>query len=97
MADIFLNITNREIPQPGMLIAKKIGQVSLVGCTNYLHNRCSGRKLIMRIPPPVAGILLTVYLATFRVCKAHWFKVEVHPKWEMCQNDLDTFENIPVV
>ena len=53
-ADIFSNVTNRDIQRPGMLIAWKLGQVSLVGCTNDWHNRRSGRKLILHIPPAVA-------------------------------------------
>jgi len=52
---------------------------------------------MLRIPPPVAGVHLTVYSATFRVCEAHWFKIQVRLKWEMCQKELDTFESIPVV
>jgi len=80
-----------------MLIAWKIGQVSLVGCPNDWHNRRSGRQVILRIPPPLTGVRLTVYSATFRVCEAHRFKIQVRLKWEMCQQELDTFENIPVV
>jgi len=45
MADIILNITDREIQQPGLLIARKIGQVSLVRCTFDWHDHRSGRKL----------------------------------------------------
>ena len=96
-ADIFSNIANREIQRPGMLIARKIGQVSLVGCTNDGHNRCSGRKLILCIPPPIARVHLAVDSTTLRVSEAHRFKIEVRLKWEMCQKELDTFENIPVV
>jgi len=81
--DIISNITNREIHQPGILIARKIGQVSLVGCTNDWHTCCPGRKLILRIPPPIAGAHLAVCSATFRVCKALLFKIEVHQKWEI--------------
>jgi len=69
-ADIFSNITNREIQRPGMLVARKIGQVGLVGCTNDWDNRRSSRKLILRIPPPVTGVHLAVYLATLPVCEA---------------------------
>ena len=32
-AEIISNVTNCEIQRPGMLIARKIGQVSLLGCT----------------------------------------------------------------
>jgi len=34
MADMFSNITDREIQWPGMVAARNIGQVGLVGCTN---------------------------------------------------------------
>jgi len=95
-ADIFSNITDREIQRPGMLVAREIGQVGLVRCKNDRHNRRSSRKLILRIPPPIACVHLAVYSATFRVCKAHRFKIEVRLKWEMFQKELYTFENIPV-
>ena len=95
-ADIFSNITNCDIQRPGMMIARKIGQMSLVGCTNDCHNRCPGRKLILCIPPPIALDHLAVDSTTLRVSEAHQFKIEVHLKWEMCQKELDTFETIPV-
>jgi len=95
-ADIFSNITNREIQRPGMLIARKIAQVSLVGCTDDWHNRRSGRELILCISPPIARVHLAVDSTTLRVSEAHRFKIEVHLKWEMCQQELYTFENIPV-
>ena len=93
-ADIFSNITDCDIQQPAMLVAGKIGQVGLVGCTNDWHNGYSSRKLI---PPPIACVHFTVYSATFWVCKAHRFKIEVCLKWEICPKELYTFENIPVV
>ena len=40
---------------------------------------------------------LTVYSVAFRVCEAHWFKIEVRLKWEMCQKELNTLEKIPVL
>ena len=80
-----------------MLIARKVGQVSAVGCTNDWHNCRSGRKLILRLQPTIAGVHLAVYSAIFRVCEANQFQNEVHLKWEMCQKELDTIENIPVV
>ena len=89
-AAIFWNNTNCEILRPGMLIARKIGQVNLVRCTHDWHNRHSGRRLILCIPPPIARIHLAVDSTTVRVN-------EEHLKWEMCQNELDTFENISVV
>ena len=97
MADIISNITDCEIQRLGMLVARKIGQVGLVGYTNNRHNRRSSRKLILRIPLPIASIHLAVYLDTFRVSKAHQVKIEVCLKWEMCQKELCTLENIPVV
>jgi len=72
-ADIFLNITNGEIQQPGMLIAWKTGQVSLVRCTNDRHNRRSGRKMILPIAPVVVHVHLGVYSVTFPVCERHRF------------------------
>jgi hypothetical protein len=83
--DIFSSITNHEIQQPGMLLARTIGQVSPGECTNDRHNCCSSRKCILPIPPPVARLHLAVYLAIFRVCEAHRFKMEVHLTWEMCK------------
>jgi hypothetical protein len=80
-----------------MLITRKIGQVSLVGCTFDWHNRRSGRTLILRIPPPTARVHLAEDSSTLGVSKAHRFKIEVCLKWKMCQKELDTFENIPVV
>ena len=83
-ADIFPNITNREIQRPGMRVARTIGQVSLVGCTSDWHNRRAGRKLILCISPPIALVHLGVDWTTLRVSKAHRFKIEVCLKWEMC-------------
>jgi len=96
-ADIFSNITNCEIQRQGMLIARKIGPLSLVGCTYDWHKRRSGRKLILCIRPPIARIHLTVDLRAVRVSEVHRFKIEVRLKWEMCQKELDTCENIPEV
>jgi len=45
--DICSNIRYHEIVQPGMPIARKIRQVSFVGCTNDWHNCCRSRKLIL--------------------------------------------------
>jgi hypothetical protein len=92
--DIFSNITDGEMSQPGMLVGPNIDQVKHVGCTNDWHNRHSSRKLIWCIPPPIASVHLSVYSATFRVCKAHQFKIDVCLKWEMCQKKMNTFENI---
>jgi hypothetical protein len=83
MVDICSNITYREIQQSGMLIARKISQVSLVGCTNDWHSRRSGRKLIFGIPRPIARVHLAVDSTTLRVCEAHQFKVEVCLKRKM--------------
>jgi len=96
-ADIFSNITNREIQLPGMLIARKIGHVGLGGCTNFGHNRRSGRKLVLCITPLIAGDQPAVYWVICRVCVAHRVKIELRLKWEVCQQELCTFANIPVV
>jgi len=96
-AHIFSNIANCEIQQPDMLIARKIGEVSLVRCTNDWHKCRSSRKLIPCIPPPVMDVQLTIYCATFWVCEAPRFKIKVLLKCEMCQIELYIFENILVV
>ena len=75
----------------------KICQVWFVGSTNDRHNRCSGRKLLLHIPPPAAGVHFTVYWATFQVCKAHSLQIELRLQWENCQKELNTLENIAVV
>jgi hypothetical protein len=95
--DIFSNITNCEIQWPGMLIARKISQVSLVGHTYDWHNRCTCRILILCIPPPITCVHLAVDSTTLRVSEAHRFIIKVRLKWDIWQMDLDTFENIPVV
>jgi len=97
LPDIFWNIMNREIQAPGVPIARTICQVSLIRCTYDWHNCRSGRKLILCIPPPVSRVHLTVDSTTLRVSEAHRFHFEVCLKWEMCQEELNTFENIPVV
>jgi len=84
LADIFSIITNCEMQQPGMLIVRKIGQVSFVGCTHDSHNRRSGRKLILYIPPPITHDHLAVDSMTLWVSEVHRFKFEVCLKWEMC-------------
>ena len=94
--DSFSNITNCEIKQPGMLVARKIGLVSLAGCTYHWYNRWSGRKLILCIPPPIALVLLVVDFRPIRASEAPRFKIEVRLKWEMCQKELDKFGNIAV-
>jgi hypothetical protein len=71
--------------------------VGLVRCTNDWHNCLSSRKLILHIPQSITCIHFAVYSATFPVCKAHRFKIEVHLKLQMCQKELYTFQNIPVV
>jgi len=96
-ADIFSKITNCAMMWPGMLVARKIGLVSLVRCTYDWHNCRSGRKFILCIPPLITRIHLAVDLITLTVSEAYRFKIEVHLKWEMCLAELDTFENIPVV
>jgi hypothetical protein len=49
------------------------------------------------IPSPFAWVHLAVDSTNLTVREADRFKIEVCLKWEMCQKELDTFENIPVV
>jgi len=95
-ADIFLNITDHEIKHQGMLIVRKIGQLSLVGGTYDWHDRRSGRELILYIPLPIARVHLAVDSTTLGVSEVHQFKIGVLLKWETCQKALDAFDNIPV-
>jgi len=95
--DIFLIITICEIQRPGILIAWKISQVSLVRCTYDWHNRRSGRKLILCIPRLIARIYVSVDSTALIVSDTHRFKIEMRLNWEMYQKELDTFPNIPVV
>jgi hypothetical protein len=97
MVDNISNITDGEIQWPAMVVMRESGYVGLVGCTNNCHNRRSSRKLILGVPQPIACIYRAVYSATFRVCKVHQFTIEVYLKWEMCHEELYTFENIPVL
>jgi len=97
MVDMFSNITYREIERLGSLIAPKICQVSLVGCTNNRPNPHSGRKLIFCIPPPIACVHLAVYSTALEVSEAHWVDIEVCLKRKQCPEEPDTWENIPVV
>jgi len=55
-ADIFSNITSCEIQRPLTRIARKIGQVSIVECTNPWHNHHSGRESILHIPSPITHV-----------------------------------------
>jgi hypothetical protein len=95
--DIFWNITNCEIQWPGMLIAQKNFHMSHFRCPYDWHNCRSGRKLILVIPQPMSRVHLAVDSTTLGVSQAHRVKIEVRLKWEMCQKELDTFENIPVL
>jgi hypothetical protein len=76
-----------------MLIAPKIRQLSLVGCTYNWHKRYSARKLLFCIPPPVALVHFAVDSTILWVSKVHQFKIEVRLRWEMCQMELNEFEN----
>jgi hypothetical protein len=95
-ATIFSNIADRDIQRPGMLNVQKIGRVSLVKCTYDCHDCRSGWKWILCIPPAITYGHLAVDSTTLRVSKAYQFKIEVCLRWEMCQKEFDTFENIPV-
>jgi hypothetical protein len=80
-ADIFSNITYREIQWPGMLITGKICEVSLVGCTNSWHNRLSTWDLFLGILPLITRVDLGEHSATLRVGQVHRFEFEV---WLNC-------------
>jgi len=95
--DIILHITNGKMQRPGILIAWRIGHLSLIGCPNECHNRWSGRTLILHIPPPFTGVHLSVYLATSWVCEEHWYRIDVRLKRDMCWKKLNLFETVPVV
>ena len=79
-ADIYSNITDREILWPGILVTRKFHQVDLVRRTNNWHNCPSSRKLILCIPPPIARVHLAEYSANFGVCKVHQFQIKVYLK-----------------
>jgi hypothetical protein len=94
----FLTITDYEIQQAGMLIARNIGQVSLVRCTYDWPNCRTSRKLILCIPPPpIAHVRLAVDSTTLTVSEVYLFKIEGRLKWEMWYKELNIFENITVV
>jgi len=96
-ADILSNIPNCEIQHPGMQIARKIGQMILIGRTNHWHNCHSGRKRDLHIPPPITRVYVAIYSAICLVQETHRFKIEVHLKREMCQKELYRFQDIPVL
>jgi hypothetical protein len=52
--------------------------------------------LILWIETPNPHVHLAEDSVTLRVSEAHQFKIEVRLKWEMCQTELDTFDNIRV-
>jgi len=83
LADMVLNISNCDIHQLGMLIAWKIGQVSLDRCTNDWANCHSGRKLIFCSPPPIGSVYRAVDSMSLRDREAHQFEIEVCLKWTM--------------
>jgi len=97
VADIISNINSGEIHRPGMLIAQNIGHVSLVGCTNDVHNCRSRRELILCIQPPITGIHLAVESTALRVSEVHRSEIELCLKRKMCQEELDTLKNIHAV
>jgi len=95
--DFIFNIINNEIHWPSIVIARKFGQVSLGGCTYEWDNCHSGSKLILRIPPPIGHIRLTLDQTTLRVTEAQRFRIEMCLQCEMCQEELHTFGYIPEV
>jgi len=95
--NMFPNFAQCEMLWPGTLIARTFGQVNYVGRTYDSHNCRSGRKLILCITPQIAHVHLAVESTTLRVSEVHRFQIELRLKSEMCQNQQDTFDNIPVV
>jgi len=93
----FLYSTYHDIQRPGIVIARKIGQLRHVGYTNDRHKCRSGRKQILSITPPITSVHLTVFSATFCVSEAHSLKIQVLLNWVMRKKAPNTFENIPVV
>jgi len=79
-ADTFSNITNCDIQLPGILMAQKIGQVSLIGCTYDWHDRRSASNFIFGIPPQITSVHLTVDSTILRVSEAHRFKIGGPPE-----------------
>lgn len=76
--------TSDEFPRP-------------VGNSIYDWHKCSSsRKLILFNPQPIASFYLVADLTTLSVSKVHLVKLEVCLRCEMHQQDLDTFELIPV-
>jgi len=73
--DIIFNVQYHEIMQTGILIARKSHSVSLVRYMYNWHNHCSGRKLILRIPPAITIVRVTGNAVPFRVYKASSFKL----------------------
>jgi len=96
-ADIFSNITSCDIQHPSLVIALIIGQMRLVRCPNHRHNCCSSRKLILCIRQPSTCVHFRVYSVIVPFCEAHQFEIEVRLKWDLCQKELYTFDNICVV
>jgi hypothetical protein len=81
LADMVSNITNCEIQRPGMLIAQKINQGSLLQCTHKWKNAHPGRKLMFYIAPPIGLVHLGVYSEEFQVSEAHHIQIVVRLKW----------------
>jgi len=97
VAAIVSNVTNCDIQLPGMLLPWKVSEVTNIRYTNEWLNCHSGRKLILCIHLWNACLHLAVYFLTFWICRVHWFIIEMGLKWEMCQIELCTFQNILVV
>jgi len=94
---VFFGTTNCEIQQWGMLIARKIDQVSLVICTNPWHNHWCSRELILHVPSAISHIHLTVHLMPHGISKVHRFTMVMRLNCKASWEALDTFGNIPVV
>jgi len=53
--------------------------------------------LTLHLPPLIASDHLADYSVTFGVSAAHRSTIEVRQKLATCQQELYTFDNIPVV
>ena len=76
LADIFSNIIKVDILMPGMLMARNVGQVGLVGCKYDWKIWRSDRELILCIPLPIAQDNLSIDLTTLRVREAHQLQLQ---------------------
>jgi len=96
-ANLFSDITHRQILLTGMSMNISIYPVGLVRWTNDWQYPPFSRKLICCIPPPVSHAHCAVNAIILEVSKEHQFEIVVCLKWEMYTNQLYTFENVHAV